>query len=146
MPLDFYVLCQNPGCPSPEEPIPLLIANVEQGSNDPKAWPNDGSVRHLACPACRLVSVHFQADRCFRSERSRNTPEAWIGITLVCGEENPPRSPFRFLALVRKLGRKAVSDEVEQKVRTGYWLGTLPTCGHPFSMASHIVLDYLGFD
>src|SRR5437870_11852584 len=108
MSLDFYLLCPNPGCPSDRAPIPLLIANLEQRSNDPDAWPNDGSARLVACPACRLVSAHSQADLYDRPEESRNIPEAWTGITLVGDGEASLRPPSRFLALRQNLGKPAV--------------------------------------
>jgi len=142
MPFDLYVHCPNTECLTRERPIALLVANPEQTVDDPNAWPKDGSEKWIACPGCRHVSVHCRADLRDLPEDTHTKHKEWICVTLVCGAEGC-KTQSRFHVLMRKLEEKKLTDELNLRIHSGHWIGTLP-CGHPFSSASHVVFDRQG--
>ena len=129
MPFDRYVNCPNLECSFHSAPIRLLIARPEQIADDPKTWPADDTYLYLACPECRLVSVHCHAYVVDFPQDARSERKEWIRVSFLCAEEGC-NSPAEFHVLTEKDEDKNITSQVTAKLRAGSWRGELP-CGHP---------------
>jgi hypothetical protein len=131
MPIDLCVNCSDQGCQFYREPIRLLFANPG-GTDDGRAgWPEDGTELYLACPACRRVSVHCQADlRDFPEEdgETDETHQLWIRVAMLCGAEGC-NTPAEFHVLMNQGTNNHLAFELHGKLDMMHWTGMLP-CGH----------------
>jgi len=131
MPLDLCVNCSDQGCQFHREPIRLLFANPGEADDGLAGWPEDGTELYLACPACRRVSVHCQADLRDFPEDHRSIGHAgkvWIRVALLCGSEGC-NTPAEFHVLLNQAANNYLASELQTKLDLMHWTGLLP-CGH----------------
>ena len=131
MPLDLCVRCPNEDCDCHQEPIPLLFASLGRTADGRVGWPEDGTELYLACPACRRVSVHSQADaRDFPEENqsAAHSGKVWIRVALLCGSEGC-NTPAEFHVLLNQASNNQLASELQTKLDRTHWTGFLP-CGH----------------
>lgn len=104
--------CANEKCEFHHKPLHFLQPTV------------DGCELYLACPGCRRVSNYpgLPVD-------DRSTPKVWIRIGFGCSTCGP-KHLTEFNALVPDTEGRHMRNDVQTKLRMGYWTGTLP-CGHP---------------
>lgn len=131
MALDLCVNCPFEGCQFYQEPIRLLFASLGRTADGLIGWPEDGTDLYLACPACRRVSVHCQADpRDFPEDDQSliHKGKVWIHVALLCATEGC-NTPAEFHVLLNQASNDQLVLELQTKLDMAYWTGVLP-CGH----------------
>src|SRR5271170_3644656 len=126
-----YVHCPNPDCDFQRKPILLPDSNPQQTVLDQGDWPIDGTALYVACPGCRLVSVHYGANLAdfppsaqydFRGDK------VWWRITTRCGMEDCT-TPSEFHVLMETGAQGEMWIDINDKFQIGFWSG-VSTCGH----------------
>lgn len=131
MPLELCVSCPNEDCDFFHEPIRLVLANLERTVDGPVGWPEDETKLYIACPTCRRVSVHSQADLCDFPECGQSVVvkgRVWIRITLQCSSQGC-NAPAEFHVLLNQASNRQLASELQTKLAMRHWTGFLP-CGH----------------
>ena len=131
MALDLCVNCPFEGCQFYQEPIRLLFASLGRTADGLIGWPEDGTELYLACPACRRVSVHSQADlRDFPEDDQsvHRKDKVWIRVALLCGSGGC-KTPAEFHVLLDQAANNQIASELQTKLEMAHWTGLLP-CGH----------------
>jgi len=131
MPFDFGVKCPHPGCEFHQTPIRLLVASLGAVPEGPVGWPDERTQLYLACPACRRVTVHCQADVYDFPENAPGVGyrgKVWIHVALLCGAEGCS-TPADIHVLMNQASNNQLASELQTKLATTHWTGVLP-CGH----------------
>jgi len=132
MPLCHYVNCPNEDCDLHQKPILLPPSSPPRPDDDLEGWPTDETHLYVACPSCRLVSVHCSAhvdDFLPESQSEFRKDRVWLRIRFVCGVEDC-KTLSEFHALMARALQQKLWREIYEKFQIGYWKGAT-VCHHP---------------
>jgi len=126
------VHCPNEDCDFSHEAISLGFANLERTVDGPAGWPEDKTKLYIACPKCRRVSAHSNANLCTECDQSVvRKGRVWIRITVQCSSQGCD-TPAEFHVLLNQASNRQLASELQTKLAIRYWTGFLP-CGHPIA-------------
>lgn len=142
MAIHQYVHCPNAKCEFHLRPILLPDSNLPQTDPGQASWPMDGTELYIACPGCRQVSLHCEANASdfppeaqsdFRKDR------VWLRITYVCAV---PRCTTlsEFHVLAGMAAQANMWNGINEKFRLGFWKGAT-MCGHPIGVPHNFYFD-----
>jgi len=142
MPTHQYVHCPDLECDFHRKPILLPDSSPQQIDLDLKGWPIDGTQLYVACPGCRLVSVHYTANILDFSPTAQyefRRGKVWWRITTRCAMENCT-TLSKFHVLMEKAAESNMWNAINDKFQIGFWRGAT-ACGHPFGVPHDFYFD-----
>lgn len=142
MPIHQYVHCPNAECEFHLRPILLPDSNPPQTDLGQASWSMDGTELYIACPGCRQVSVHYEAnafDFLPEAQSDFRKDKVWLRITYLCAVPLCT-TPTEFYVLTEMTAITNIWNRINDKFQIGYWNG-VTACGHKIQKPHNFHFD-----